>query len=76
MSWETADIDIENIGIKTDVDSGTSSKSQKTRISPTVDINVLKAKLRDEKIKERKGNYIFLGIVCGAVAVTGIIASL
>ena len=40
-----------------------------------VDINYLLAKVRQEKNKEKKGNYIFLGLICGVVAVTGIVAS-
>ena len=41
-----------------------------------VDINNLLYKARAEKNKERKENYIFLGLVVGVLAVTGIIASL
>ena len=44
--------------------------------SKKVDINLLLSKVRQEKNKEKKDNYIFLGLVCGVVAVTGIIASL
>ena len=40
-----------------------------------VNINLLLSKVRQEKNKERKENYIFLGLICGVVAVTGIIAS-
>ena len=40
-----------------------------------IDINYLLAKVRREKNKEKKENYIFLGLICGAVVVTGIIAS-
>ena len=43
--------------------------------SKKVNINDLLLKVRQEKNKERKENYIFLGLICGAVAVTGIIAS-
>ena len=43
--------------------------------SKKVDINLLLSKVRQEKNKEKKDNYIFLGLVCGVVAVTGIIAS-
>jgi len=43
---------------------------------PKVDINDLLYKVRLEKNKERKENYIFLGIICGVIAATGIIASL
>ena len=46
------------------------------RAEHTVDINKLKAKLREEEQKQKKGNVIFLGLICGAVAVTGIIASI
>jgi len=40
-----------------------------------VDINYLLAKVRREKNKEKKENYILLSVICGVVAVTGIIAS-
>ena len=40
-----------------------------------VDINNLLAKVRQEKNKEKKENYIFLGIICVVITVTGIIAS-
>ena len=43
--------------------------------SKKVDINDLLAKVRQEKNKEKKENYIFLGLICGVVMVTGIIAS-
>ena len=50
----------------------------KTRIahsSKKVDINILLSKVRQEKNKEKKENYIFLSLICGVVVVTGIIAS-
>ena len=43
--------------------------------SKRVDINDLLSKVRQEKNKERKENLIFVGLICGVVAVTGIIAS-
>ena len=43
--------------------------------SKKVDIHALLSKVREEKNKEKKENYIFLGLICGVVAVTGIIAS-
>ena len=43
--------------------------------SRKVDINDLLSKVRQEKNKEKKENYIFLGLICGVVMVTGIIAS-
>ena len=48
------------------------SKSKKTKIN----INDLLHRVREEKTKERKENYLFLGLVVGVLAVTGIIASL
>ena len=48
------------------------SKSNSRR----VDINELLYKVRAEKNKERKENYMFLGLVVGVLVVTGIIASL
>ena len=41
-----------------------------------MNINDLLAKVRKENNKEKKENYIFLGLIFGVVAVTGIIASL
>ena len=43
--------------------------------SKRVDINNLLSKVREEKNKEKKENYIFLGLICGVVAITGVIAS-
>ena len=56
----------------------TAKDLNKTPIDRTlrkVDINDLLSKVRQVKDKERKENYIFLGLICGVVAVTGIIAS-
>ena len=46
------------------------------RTKQRVNINVLLDKVREEKNKERKENYIFLMLILGVLAVTGIIASL
>ena len=55
-------------------DSNTDSfvKSKKIKVN----INDLLYKVRAEKNKDRKENYMFLGLVIGVLAVTGIIASL
>ena len=45
---------------------------KKTRVN----INDLLYKVRAEKHKERRENYMFLGLVISVLAVTGIIASL
>ena len=49
--------------------------SSKAYASKKVDINNLLSKVRKEKNKEKKENLIFLGLICGVVVVTGIIAS-
>ena len=51
------------------------NKNSISKFSKKVDINNLLAKVRQEKNKEKKENYIFLGLICGVVAVTGIVAS-
>jgi len=53
-----------------DINSFNKSKASK------VDINHLLYRVREEKSKERKENYMFLGLVVGLLTVTGIIASL
>ena len=50
----------------------TFSKSKKLKIN----INDLLDKVRAEKNKEKKENYMFLGLVVSIIVVTGIIASL
>jgi len=47
-------------------------KPKKTRVN----INDLLYKIREEKNREKKENYVFLGLVVGVLAVTGVIASL
>ena len=60
-----------------ELDSTIKTRSLKTDpISRRVNINELLLKVRQEKNKEKKENYIFLVLIFGAVAVTGIIASL
>ena len=51
------------------------NKTPTGHFSKRVDINNLLAKVREEKNKEKKENLIFVGLICGVVAVTGIIAS-
>ena len=43
---------------------------------PRVNINDLLDRVREEKNKEKKENYIFLFLIVGVLAVTGVIASL
>ena len=51
------------------------NKTPTDHSSKRVYINDLLSKVRQEKNKEKKENYIFLGLICGVVAVTGVIAS-
>ena len=51
------------------------NKTSINQSSKKVDINNLLSKVREEKNKEKKENLIFVGLICGVVAVTGIIAS-
>ena len=51
-------------------------RSEENQIKKRVDINDLLYKVRSEKVREKKENYIFLGLVVGVLAVTGVIASL
>ena len=51
------------------------NKTLIARSSKKVDINNLLAKVREEKNKEKKENLIFVGLICGVVAITGVIVS-
>jgi len=51
------------------------NKTPKIYSSKKVDINNLLSKIRQEKNKQKKENLIFIGLICGVVTVTGIIAS-
>ena len=57
------------------INSNVKTQSIRSKTSK-VNINNLLSKVRKENNKEKKENYIFLGLICGVVAVTGIIASL
>ena len=57
------------------INSTVTTQSIKSKTS-RVNINNLLSRVRKENNKEKKENYIFLGLICAVVAVTGIIASL
>ena len=59
-----------------DLNSIPNVQKPKLKSTPRVNINELLLKVRELKNKEKKENYIFLVLIFGAVAVTGIIASL
>ena len=48
----------------------------KRRTQHRVDINVLMAKVRNEKKKQNKENLVFFGLISSVVIIVGIIASL
>ena len=57
------------------INSNVKTQSIRSKTSK-VNINNLLSRVRKENNKEKKENYIFLGLICGVVMVTGIIASL
>ena len=57
------------------INSNVKTQSIRSKTSK-VNINNLLSKVRKENNKEKKENYIFLGLICTLVAVTGVIASL
>ena len=50
--------------------------SKNSNTASKVNINDLLLKVKQEKEKEKTENFIFLGLICAVVTVTGIIASL
>ena len=48
----------------------------KSSTAPRVNINDLLLKVKQEQEKEKTENYIFLGLICAVITVTGVIASL
>ena len=50
--------------------------SKNSNTSSRVNIHDLLLKVRQEQEKEKKENYIFLGLICAVITVTGIIATL
>jgi len=51
------------------------NKTSTDHSSKRIDINELLSKVRQEKNKQKKENLIFVSLICGVVAITGIIAS-
>ena len=50
--------------------------SKQSNTASRVNIHELLSKVRQEQVKEKKENYIFLGLICAVIAFTGIVASL
>ena len=53
-----------------------SAQEKKLNHISKVNINDLLHRVRQERNKEKKENYIFLGIICVVITATGIIASI
>ena len=52
------------------------NESFKSKVSPkTVNINELIARVKKERVKEKKESYVFIGLACGLLIITGIVAS-
>ena len=59
-----------------DLNKNVHNHSYPNKSKARVDINNLLFKVREERSREKKENYVFLGLVVGVLAITGIIASL
>ena len=66
----------EQLTAKEPINTSEVQLSKNSNTASRVNINDLLSKIRQEKEKEKIENYIFLGLICTVVAVTGIIASL
>ena len=58
------------------IDTSKVKSSKKSKTSLKVNINDLLLKVKQEREKEKTENYIFLGLICAVITVTGVIASL
>ena len=65
----------EQLTVETSNKTSNINSSAKSK-TPRANINDLLDKVRAEKNKERKENYMFLGIICVVIAITSIIASI
>ena len=66
----------EQLTAKETINTSEVQLSKNSNTASRVNINDLLLKVRHEQKKEKTENYIFLGLICTVVAVTGIIASL
>ena len=66
----------EQLAAKESVNTSEVQLSNKSNTASRVNIADLLARARQEKNREKKENYIFLGLICVVIAVTGIIASI
>ena len=66
----------EQLTAKESINTSEVQLSKKSNTASRVNITDLLSRARQEKNREKKENYIFLGLICAVVTVTGIIASL
>ena len=66
----------EQLTAKESINTSEVQLSIKSNTASRVNINDLLSKLKQEEKKEKTENYIFLGLICAVVTVTGIVASL
>jgi len=66
----------EQLAAKESINTSEVQLSNKSNTASRVNITDLLSRAREEKNRDKKENYIFLGLICAVVTVTGIIASL
>ena len=66
----------EQLTAKESINTSEVQVSKNSNTESRVNINDLLSRLKQEEKKVKKENYIFLGIICTVITVTGIIASI
>jgi len=66
----------EQLTAKESINTSEVQLSKNSNTASRVNINDLLLKVRQEQEKEKTENYIFLGLICAVITVTGIIDSL
>ena len=66
----------EQLTAKESINTSEVQLSKNLNTASRVNINDLLLKVRQEQEKEKTENYIFLGLICAVITVTGVIASL
>ena len=66
----------EQLTVKESINTSEIQLLKNSNTASRVNINDLLLKVRQEQEKDKTENYIFLGLICAVIAVTGIIASL
>ena len=66
----------EQLTAKESINTSEVQLSKNSNTASRVNIIDLLSRARQEKNKEKKENYIFLGLICAVITVTGVIASL